>query len=109
MFGPIAQSIIGWGWTELIFRGAILGCLFGAIHRWYVKRSYDFWATLIYLWLTVWSYYTIRSSSFGFVYGILQIVIPTILLVFFLRRLLQVLPKLAIPRSASPAKRSQIQ
>ena len=49
MFDPIGQAIIGFGWTELIFRGALLGFIFAKARAWYLRKSADFWRTLFYL------------------------------------------------------------
>jgi hypothetical protein len=90
IFGPISQAVIGLGWIELFLRGALLGWLFAKIHRWHVLRSHNFWSTLLYVWLMVWSYYTFRSSTFTFVYFIIYRFIPAMLLVYFLHNLLKI-------------------
>lgn len=81
MFGVTAQAVIGYGWIELVARGAVLGALFALIHRWYVRRARSFWASLLYLYICVWSYYTFRASSFYFLYFILYRFLPTMFLV----------------------------
>ncbi len=66
MFGVLAHAVIGLDWMELVLRGALLGYIFALIHRWYVRRSSSFWITLLYLWLCIFSYYTVRAGTFYF-------------------------------------------
>jgi hypothetical protein len=80
MYGPVAQSILGLDWIELILRGGFLAGFFAAVHRWYAGRKRDFWATLFYLFLMVWSYYTFRSSTLTIVYMIVYRFLPAFLL-----------------------------
>jgi hypothetical protein len=63
MFNPISQAIIGFGWIEVIFRGALLGFFFAKLRAWYIRRSSSFWATLLYFYIIIISYYTIRSTA----------------------------------------------
>ena len=90
MFGVVAQSVIGWDWAELVIRGAVLGVIFAAIHRWYV-RSTGFWPTVFYLYLCVWAYYTVRATTFHVVSLVLWRFLPSVLVLvpaaFVLRRL----------------------
>jgi hypothetical protein len=72
MFGGITQSILGWDWLELVLRGAALGFIFALVHRWYVRRSSSFWMTLLYLWLCLFCYYTVRDTTFSFVWVTVQ-------------------------------------
>lgn len=74
--------MIGWDWPELALRGGVLGLVFAGVHRWYVRRSASLWATTFYVFLCVWSYFTVRSTTFHIllyvVYGFLP---PLVLLV----------------------------
>ncbi len=67
MFGSVTQAILGWDWIELVLRGGLLGFVFASIHRWYARRSSSFWITLIYLWLCIFNYYSVRATTFYFV------------------------------------------
>lgn len=80
MFNPICQSIIGFGIIELILRGLAVGWVYAKIHRWCASKPVKFWRLLLYLTLTVWSFYTIRSSTFKFAYRIIYHFLP---LLFF--------------------------
>lgn len=81
MYNPICQSLVGFGWVELLLRGFLLGWIFGKIHQWYVRKGGTFWPTLFYLWMTMWGYYTIRGPSLGFLVEILQTFLSLFILV----------------------------
>ncbi len=49
MWGVISQSIIGFDWFELAFRGALLGYFLARVHRWYQKNNSGFFETLFYI------------------------------------------------------------
>lgn len=90
MYGPVAQAILGLDWIELVLRGSLLAWLLARIHRWYARHAGSFWGTLFYVWLMVWSYYTIRSSTLYFLAFILYQYIPTIFFLYMIRELLRV-------------------
>jgi hypothetical protein len=81
MFGVMGQAAIGYGTIELLVRGSLLGLLFALAHRAYARRARRFWVSMLYLYLCLWSYYTIRASSFYFVYVLVYRFIPTMLFV----------------------------
>ncbi len=82
MFGVVAQSVIGFGLTELILRGVVVGLLFAWAQRWYTSRSTRFLPTLVYVWLCVWSYYTFRASTFYLLSPIIYRVLPVVALIY---------------------------
>jgi hypothetical protein len=87
MYNPIAQSILGFGWPELVVRGLALGMALGWLRRWYTRNSADFLKTLLYIWLIVVSYYTIRSTAFYFLASFLIYrFLPFYFLVFYLAK-----------------------
>jgi len=85
MFNPIAQSVLGFGWADLIIRGILLGVMFGWLRRWYLRNSADFFKTLLYCFLIIQSYYTIRSSPF---YNIAHLLIYVFIPLYIFVRLL---------------------
>jgi hypothetical protein len=87
-FNPICQSIAGFDWFELIARGAMLGWLFGLLHNWYIKNNNSFWVSVLYIYLTIFSFYTIRSTTFGLISWILFKFAPALLIVFVCKILL---------------------
>lgn len=95
MFNPISQSIIGFGWVELILRGLFLGFVFAKARAWYIRRASSFWATLFYFYLIIISYYTIRGTA---IYVILVSILFRFIPLYFLVRLL------TSRRRAAPAR-----
>lgn len=79
MFGVIGQAAIGYDWIELLVRGVLLGVLFAAIHRAYVRHARSFWWSILYLYVCLWSYYTIRASTFYFVYVVAYHFVPAMI------------------------------
>ncbi len=88
MFGVTAQAVVGFGWPELVVRGCLTGGVLALVHRWYVHRQNEFWATLLYLWLCIWTYYSYRASTFYVVYFVIYEFLPLYVAVRFGRRLL---------------------
>jgi hypothetical protein len=84
--GVVTYSVIGFDWLELAVRGAVLGSVFAAVHRWYARRQHSYWATLFYLCLCLWSYYTFRASTFYFVYLVTYTFLPMFVAVQLIRR-----------------------
>jgi len=68
MFGVMAQAVLGLDWIELVARGALLGLCGALLHRWYVRRARRFWPTVLYLFIGIWAYYTVRATSFYLVH-----------------------------------------
>lgn len=90
VFGIIPQALLGLGWVELLLRGALVGVVFGALHRALVRRSHRVWYVVAYLWVMLTSYQTVRASTFQQISPLVQHMLPGILLVegmrFGLRR-----------------------
>ncbi|HEX7153265.1 MAG TPA: hypothetical protein VF618_17400 [Thermoanaerobaculia bacterium] len=81
MFGVVAQAAVGWGWLELILRavGVALFCAF--LQRWYAKHVRGFWPTIFLAFMCMWMYYSLRQSSFSFMYFIVYRFMPAFLAV----------------------------
>ncbi len=62
-FGAISESIVGFGWFDVIWRGLLVGWAFGAVQRIYVNGNRSFWNYAFYLWATVFSYQTFRVTT----------------------------------------------
>jgi hypothetical protein len=71
MFGVMSQAVLGFGSVELLVRGLILGMLLGRLHRWYVLHQERFWPTMMYLFVCIWIFYSVRNSTFSPVYLLL--------------------------------------
>lgn len=78
-FGTIAESITGFGWFDVIWRGAALGIIFGKVHRYYTVNQKTFFKSAFYIWLTVMSYQAFRDTTFSLLYLFLyQFLLPII-------------------------------
>ena len=95
MFNPISQSIIGFGWVELIFRGLFLGLVLARVRAWYIKRTSSFWPTLLYFYLIIISYYTIRGTA---IYVLLASILFRFIPVYFLILFVTKCGRVATPR-----------
>jgi hypothetical protein len=62
-FGTISESIVGFGWFDVLWRGLLVGWAFGAIQRIYVSGNHSYWSYAFYLWATVFSYQTFRVTT----------------------------------------------
>lgn len=96
VLGVIANAVIGLDWVELLLRGLGLGMLFAAIHRWYARRQDGYWATMFYLCMCLWCYYTYRGSTLYFGYYILYRFIPLLVAVRLVQIVLRNLPRVAV-------------
>jgi hypothetical protein len=79
MFGVMAQAALGFGWIELVLRGAILAAALALLQRWYVRHALYFWPTLLSLFVSIWTYYSMRATTFYFVYFVLYHFVPVLL------------------------------
>ena len=52
--------------------------IFAAIHRWYARQT-GLWATVFYLYLCVWAYYTVRATTFHVASLVVWRLLPSIL------------------------------
>jgi hypothetical protein len=80
MFGVMAQAMVGLDWIELALRGAALGLLFGLFHRYYVRHASRFWLTVLYLFISIWSFYSLRATTFWFMHFVIYQFIPVCLI-----------------------------
>jgi hypothetical protein len=89
MFGVISQGVIGLDWPEFVLRGAIVGTSLAVLHRWYVKHAENFWITVFYVFMCVWSYWTYRAGSFYLIVYILHHFVAMLLIIWVGRELLR--------------------
>ena len=99
VFGLLAQAIVGYDWVELVLRGIALALVLALLQRWYARHVESFWATMLMMFLSLWMYYTIRQSTFSFLYFLAYRFIPTMLAVKGL--------SILFARAARPARRRQ--
>jgi hypothetical protein len=103
MFGVMSQAVVGLGWTELALRGFILALFLALLHRWYVRHATQLWPTLFYLFVAIWIYYTMRATTFWFVYYIVYRFLPVLLATKFVEILLTRVRQRALVRVNVPA------
>ena len=63
-FGVLSEAITGFGWMEMVVRGALVGLAFGWLHRRYSSRPLSLWELAFYVWLMAWSYQIVRNTTF---------------------------------------------
>ena len=63
-------------WLELVLRGAILGYIWLALHRWYLKHQSGFLGNMLYIYLCLKVYYTFRDTTFSLLANLVWEVIP---------------------------------
>lgn len=89
-FGVLAEAVAGFGWPELIWRGALVGILFGLLHRAMHRRQVSVYFFIFYIWLCAWSYLTLRGGTFAplmmILYRILVPFVAVSVLALLLRR-----------------------
>jgi hypothetical protein len=109
-FGAIAESLAGAGVVDLVWRGALVGFLFGWAQRSMVLRPATIWRTTIYVWLVCFSYQAFRSSTLALLPVIFFRVLPGMGLIALLAMLLRGASRgrdpLAGGRAASAARGS---
>lgn len=66
-WGVLSETAIGFGWVEIVARGAVIAYCFTQVHRWYVHRAANFWVTVCYVFACTNCYQTFRASSFQLV------------------------------------------
>jgi hypothetical protein len=80
-FGTISESVVGGGAPDAIARGAALGLVFGAIHRFVSKRRPGPWWFIFYVWLTVMAYNSFRMTTFYLLLRVVYDFLPIVILV----------------------------
>jgi hypothetical protein len=93
MFGVMSQAALGLDWVELVVRGMLLAVGLALLQRWYVRRRTSFWATLFTLFISIWSYYSLRASTFYFVYFVIYNFLPAMVAAKLIERLVSRLDK----------------
>ena len=86
-FGALSQAVIGGGIIEALIRGIILGGLAGLLMRWYRKPTNNWWKFPVYLYILVWSYQSIRDTTFTLIGTIVQTTLPAVLVILIISKL----------------------
>jgi hypothetical protein len=85
MYSPIAQGYLGLGVPEIMLRGIFLGVAFAMMHRAYVRRSRSFLANVIYLWLMLFCYISLRNNTGNIFVSALHRLVPFVIVLSVLR------------------------
>lgn len=80
-FGIIAESVVGHGVFELIWRGMLFGVILALVQRRLVTRRQGLYSLAFYIWLAVLSYQSVRNTMF---------MLPTLIIYRFLTAMLAV-------------------
>jgi hypothetical protein len=100
-FGAISQAVIGSGIIEAIIRGSLLGIVAAYIMKWYRSPVASWWRFPLYLYLLVFVYQSVRDTTFMQIGYVLQIALPTLILIGLIDKLLTV--NLRLERHAETA------
>jgi len=106
-FGVLAEAVMGFGIWEVVWRGALIGALFGLLHRTLGRGRVSLALLMFYLWMIVWCYQTVRTGTFALlmfvVYHFLTPLLGITVLAAMLRRGRRAARSLAAPpRAANP-------
>ena len=86
-FGAISQAVIGFGPIEALFRGMILGALYGFLMYWYRKSINVWWSIPFYLSMYLFSFSSIRDTTFTQLSVVLQNLIPGLLIIYLISKI----------------------
>lgn len=87
-FGAVSQAVVGGGIFEALIRGGLLGAISVWLIRWYRAQKGSWWRFPLYLYLLVFSYQSVRDTTFRLLGDAIQIVLPAILLIALISRIL---------------------
>jgi hypothetical protein len=62
-FGTTAEAVLTGGLTSAIARGMVIGVLFAALYRLYLRRAYQWPVFVLYVWTTALGYQTFRGTT----------------------------------------------
>lgn len=80
VFGAIAQAAAGGGAFEAAIRGGLLGIVFGYAFSMYRKGTSKWWVFPAYIYLLTISFNTVRNTSFWFLTGFAQFLVPALII-----------------------------
>jgi len=81
VLGVVAQSLVGFGWPELMLRAVVVGVVFGWLHRYYRRKATRFWVVIGYTWMILWAYDSLRATTFYILTAFVQHLLFAILVV----------------------------
>ena len=87
-FGILSQAIIGFGPFEAFIRGGVLALLYGCLMSWYRKSKNNWWAIPFYLNIYLYSFMSIRDTTFTQLSTVITSLLPALLLIYTIRYIL---------------------
>jgi hypothetical protein len=67
--------------VELLARGAVVGAIFGWLHRYYRRKATRLWVLVGYAWMILWAYSSFRATTFYILTAFVQHLVFAILVV----------------------------
>ncbi len=92
-FGILSQAIIGFGPLEAFIRGGVLALLYGYLMSWYRKSKNNWWALPFYLNIYLYSFMSIRDTTFTQLSTAITSLLPALVLIYTIRYILINSPK----------------
>jgi hypothetical protein len=87
----------------MLWRGALIGVLFALMHRFLYRPRVSPYFFMFYIWLAVWSYLTLRASTFAPLMLIVYRFVVPALAIMFLTLLLRRVRRRVVPAGAPGA------
>ena len=84
MWGVISQSLIGFGYLELLLRALFLAILGKYLHNKIRVDTINFYQILFYVFLCLKAYYTFRNTTLGIIPFVAYEFIPFLFIIFLL-------------------------
>jgi hypothetical protein len=82
MWSVISQSLIGFGYIEIIIRGLLLGWFLAMTHRWYQRRRLKFIPNIIYVFICLNTLWTFRDTTGAILWSIFWAIIPFVVVLY---------------------------
>ena len=83
-FGIISQSIVGFGYLELILRGFLIGFIYSRFHKFVTKSKVSIWQLVVYTYFAIQSYHIMRNGTGYLLYFFIYFILPCFLTLKFI-------------------------
>ncbi len=82
-FGVISQAIVGFGKSELILRGILIGYIFSRLHKLVTQDQISIWQMVIYTYFAIQSYHIMRNGTGYLLYFFVYFILPCLFVLKF--------------------------
>ena len=82
-FGVISQAIVGFGKSELILRGILIGYIFSRLHKLVTQDQISIWQLVIYTYFAIQSYHIMRNGTGYLLYFFVYFILPCLFVLKF--------------------------